>query len=156
MFAKYLYMRVLIEILSLSGHPRTSLHASASINFLITFHAGGEQRVVNKKEIISIAAFSAGEKNRRQQKNRRADEDQVGNVISNIACNSLIYSRCRSDALLVTLRPMEGVTKFLMQFSVRVKFTGKRQFPYRGRGRPNETTKFSAGLSFNFTNSHRK
>lgn len=84
-----------------------------------------------RKKLSQLRLLCAAKKST-AAKNRRPDEDQVGNVISNIACNSLIYSRRRSDALLVTLRPMERGTKFLMQFSVRVKFTGKRQFPYRG------------------------
>jgi hypothetical protein len=49
------------------------------------------------------------------------DEDQVGNVISNIACNSLIYFPHRMTRAFFSVffgEEIERKTKFLMQFSV--------------------------------------
>lgn len=133
MFAKYLYMQVLIEIRPLVVRPRI-LHASATINFLIIFHADGE-RVVNKEKLSQLWCSVHHEhtkKNRRRQKHPR-------DWRPSLQCN---FKHCMQQFNLFPSserrvshhnRPRSEEAKFLMQFSVRVKFTGKRQFPQRSR-----------------------
>lgn len=98
MFAKYLYMQVLIEFSSFAS-PLTkhifSLHGSTSINFLIIFQNNGRNKEKKLSQLWlfihherrSWKAFDGGGKKQK----KFHDEDQVENVISNVACNSLIY-----------------------------------------------------------------
>jgi hypothetical protein len=75
--------KVLIEFL-----PRkNTFPLESSINFLIIFHASREQRASERREKMCISIVVIFQHHRREiSDGSEHDEDQVGNVISNIAC----------------------------------------------------------------------
>lgn len=117
---EYFPQQILATLLPLPSFSRRWCY---DCKFLITFHADGYELSERRKKLSQLWLFV--HEKRRVTKNclivsagrKNLDEDQVENVISNMQQFNLFSSHNDDFS--------EGETKFLMQFSVRVKFTGK-------------------------------
>lgn len=120
------FFALLVQAPPVAPSIGSQLHVYKFFNY---FPSWWKEQCWKGMKIISIVAFEAQRKREGKSSLRteKLAETKLKNVISNMACNSLIYFPHTVTSFVAGCAGRQGrKAKFLMQSSVRVKFTGKR------------------------------